>query len=106
MSYSKEVVDQVWEKGRATGNRDSNEWRKDECGAWIRYNQYGSEESGFGWKILNVSAGGVTEPEGLRPFHVENDFNRNTGRVVCRIKADREGLPSTARVGAPRNMPA
>ena len=104
MSYSKEVTDQVWEKGRATGNQDSTEWRKDECGAWIRYKHYGNEESGFGWKILNVATGAAAED--LRPFHVQNDFNRNTGLAVCRVKADREGLPSTAQVAAPRNMSA
>jgi hypothetical protein len=106
METSKQVVDKVWEKARATGDQDPTVWRKDECGAWINYDHYGSEESAFGWRILNVSVGASNELDDLRPFHRENNFNRNTGFSVCRVKADREATRSTAQLDAPRNMPA
>jgi hypothetical protein len=80
-------------------------WRKDECGAWIMYDGYGSEEHEFGWRIVNVSAGSSDDLDKLRPFHRENDFNRNTGLAVCRIRADREGTPPTAQLDTPRNTP-
>lgn len=106
MGYSRQIVDQVWEKGRAIDNQDRTVWRKDECGAWIRYDHYGSEDSDFGWKVVRVSIGGASEPVDLRPFHYENDYNRTTGQRVCKVKADREGVPSTAELDSPRNAPA
>ena len=35
MEFNNETVQGVWEKARATNDTDPNEWRKDECGAWI-----------------------------------------------------------------------
>lgn len=105
MKLTKDIVHKVWKKGRATADQDPTVWRKDECGAWIKYEHYGSEKSEFAWKILNVSAGSSSRPESLRPFHRENDFNRNTGLAVCRIKANREGTPPTTRLDAPHNTP-
>ena len=104
MKFSKEVIDAVWRKARAAADQDSTEWRKDECGAWITYEHYDNEDSEFGWKILNVSGGSPDEPGNLRPFHLENDFNRNTGHAVCRIKANHEATPPTAKLDTPRNM--
>lgn len=106
MKFRKEIVDKVWEKGRATADQDPAVWRKDECGAWINYGHYGSEESEFGWEILNITAGSSNEPDKLRPFHRQNNFNRSTGRAVCHIRADRDGAPPTAQLDTPRNMPA
>jgi hypothetical protein len=106
MGCDSKTLDQVWEKGRAIGNQDQTVWRKDECGAWIRYDQYGSEVSDFGWKIASVSTGGSSGPADLRPFHWQNDFNRSTSVAVCRVKADREGVPSAAQLDSPRNAPA
>ncbi len=106
MEFRKDIVDGVWETGRATADRDSTVWRLDECGAWINYKHYGSEKSEFGWRILNVSAGSTNELDNLRPFHRENDFNRSTGLAVCLIRADRRGAPPTAQLDIPRNMPA
>ena len=106
MKFTKDVVDKVWEKGRATADQDPTVWRKDVCGAWINYDHYGSEEAEFGWGIVNVSTGNSKERGKLRPFHRENDFNRNTGRAVCHIRADRDGAPPTAQLDTPRNIRA
>ena len=60
MVYSKEIADQVWENARAMPDKDPTEWRKDECGAWIKREHYGNNTSEFGWKIERVSPGGDT----------------------------------------------
>jgi hypothetical protein len=56
MEFNNETVQGVWEKARATNDEDPNEWREDECGAWIKYDQYGHQTSDFGWKIESVTA--------------------------------------------------
>ena len=106
MEFRTDIIDRVWETGRATANQDPTVWRKDECGAWINYEHYGSEESEFGWRILNASIASSSEPDKLRPFHRENDFNRNTGLAVCHIRADRDRAPPTAKLDTLRNKPA
>jgi hypothetical protein len=104
MELGRETRDRIWQMGRAMPDRDPTEWRKDECGAWMFYEHFGSEDSEFGWKIVNVVAGSPDLAENLRPFHRDNDFNRNTARAVCHVRADREMVMPTAAVGAPRNM--
>lgn len=106
MELNKDIVDKVWKKGRVAAGQDPTVWRKDECGAWINYAHYGSKESEFGWKIVNVSAGSSNELDTMRPLHRENDFNRNTGLAVCHIRADRVGTPPTAQLDTPQNTPA
>ena len=106
MEFDDETVQSVWEKGRATNDKDSTEWRKDECGAWIRRDQYGNQVSEFGWKIENVASGTPQTIENLRPFQHENSFDRATGQQHCRITADREGMLPTASIDRPRNKPA
>ncbi len=106
MDLTKDIVDRVWTKGRATADQDPDVWRKDECGAWINYEHYGSQHSEFGWKIVSVSAGSSDDPDQLRPFHRENDFDRNTGRAVRRVKANRDAIPPTAKLDTPQNTAA
>lgn len=104
MDYSQQVVDQVWQKGRALSNRDADEWRQDACGAWINRKHYGSEASDFGWKITNVSAGDSDQLDSLRPYHRENSYHQGTGQSTCHVKADREGIQPTAQIDTPRNL--
>lgn len=106
MEFNDETVQGVWEKGRATNDKDSNEWRKDECGAWIRCDLYGNQASEFGWKIENVAPGKPHALENLRPYQHENSFDKATGQPHCRVMADREGLPPTASIDRPRNKSA
>lgn len=104
MEFSDDIVQRVWERGRAIGERDPTEWRQDECGAWIRRGHYGSPSSEFGWKIDNVTPGGPADnPDHLRPFHRDNTFDRGAGRTHCRVTADRDGVPPTAAIDSPRN---
>lgn len=103
MAFSEELIQQVWEKGRAVNDRDGDEWRKDECGAWIHRSSYGNPTNEFGWTIRNVSPGGEDVLNNLRPFHRQNDFNRNTGAASCTVIADRQGIPSTAQLSNPGN---
>jgi hypothetical protein len=58
--FSDAEVQQVWEKGKPSSKPD--EWRFDDCGAWIGRNLYGNRGSPFGWEIDHIKpiiAGGT-----------------------------------------------
>lgn len=105
MVFDEDLIQRVWQKGRATPERDQDEWRKDQCGAWMRREQYGGETAEFGWKIENVSIGGGDELANLKPFHWRNAFDRNTHQPRCHVTADREHVSPTAVLGKPANRP-
>lgn len=100
MKYSEQLIQQVWKKGRASGGIDSNVWREDECGAWIRRTDYGKTDSEFGRKILNVTPG---TPENLRPFHLLNGYDLSTRQARRHVMADRTGMAAFEHTFDPRN---
>lgn len=53
MDYSKAQIDEAWNKATIDENNDPKIWRKDPCGAWINYNQYG-KQSEYGWSIDHI----------------------------------------------------
>ena len=106
MTFSKETIEKVWLHARVMTDLDPVTWRQDECGAWIRREHYGREDSEFGWKIANVSAGGPDNAENLRPLHHANAYDRAGRRARCQFRADQTDLPGTARTREPRNRKA
>jgi hypothetical protein len=93
MAYSDTIVSAVWEQhARAVPDQDRDEWRKDECGAWINRRHYGNTESEFGWKIENVSPGGTDTPDNLRPYHHENGYDVPGRKAHCLVSADAGGV--------------
>ncbi len=71
MAFSEELVHEVWERAKASADQDpSSVWRLDECGAWMRREHYGRENSEFGWKVEVTSAGGPETIENLRAFNM------------------------------------
>jgi len=103
MAFSDNTIQAVWEKGRGMQDRDPTKWRKDECGAWLRREQYNNAGSEYGWKLVNVTPGGPDVPDNLQPFHWNNAFDIASGKPQCQVTADRAGLSSTQRVDRPRN---
>jgi len=106
MTLSQEMIQQVWERARALGEFPAELWRRDECGAWIRRDQFGREGAEFGWKIENVSLGGPDALENLRPFHHANGYDRANRRAQCRVTADQTGMQVLEHIREPRNRQA
>jgi len=106
MSYDEATVQQVWERGRASTDFDPAQWRQDQCGAWLRRDQYGSANGPFAWKILPVKPGPGNDVDNLRPFHRENDFDRALSQAHCNLTSDRLQAYPTAQMGEPANRPA
>lgn len=97
------LVQAVWDKARAISDQDTTQWRKDQCGAWLHRQQYDNAVSDYGWKIENVTPGGLDILENLKAFHRENTFDIENDKTLCRITADQAGLSPTQSVDRPRN---
>ena len=106
MKLSEQLIQRVWEKGRASTDISSDLWREDECGAWIRRADYGKTDSDFGWKIVNVTSGSPDAPEALRPFHHRNGYDVANHQAQRRVTADRTGLATFEHSLDPRNRNA
>lgn len=100
------VVQRVWEQARARQGRDPDEWRQDQCGAWMNRTHYNSPESEYGWRIVNVVPGGEDVPENLQALHRGNEFDLANGRPKCAVTADRTDIAPGQQVDEPRNTEA
>lgn len=98
------LVNRVWKQARATAELDPEEWRQDQCGAWIRRDHYDNAASEFGWRILDVVPDHPGDPETLRAFHILNTFNVAQGQPVCRTRADRRAVAAGTAAAEPRNL--
>lgn len=45
MSFDEKTILAVWEKGTIAKGWEATMWRKDACGAWIKFDAYGDRES-------------------------------------------------------------
>ncbi len=86
MQYSHEDLSRIWAKGSIVPGNDQNAWRKDECGAWMSWSQYGNRDSEYGWEvdhIMPISKGGGDSLSNLRPLQWENNASRQDQKLVC-----------------------
>lgn len=88
MSWTKQQIEDVWNKGTVVSNNKSTEWRKDECGAWMARNQYGNRKSSYGWEIDHISPGGSDSIGNLRPLQWQNNVDKSDGRLKCNVTAN------------------
>lgn len=91
MSYSNEELKRIWEKADIVPNNDPNQWRKDQCGAWIGWGYYGKRNNQYGWEVDHitcVSNGGSDAISNLRPLQWENNASRQNGRLTCVVTAN------------------
>lgn len=82
----------IWNKGEIIPSRDSRIWRKDQCGAIIKWDMYGdrSDKYNCGWEIDHIkpdSKGGEDIVSNARPLQWFNNASRQNGRLVCQVTA-------------------
>ena len=90
MSFSDDMIQQVWEKGTVVQGNNSNHWRKDACNAWIGRNFYGNRQAQYGWEIDHItpsSQDGSDALSNLRPLQWENNASTQDGRLTCPVTA-------------------
>lgn len=97
MVYSKDTIQEVWEKGTVVSGNDQDVWRKDQCKAWIGKRYYGNRQSQYGWEIDYIkpeSEGGGDELSNLRPLQWQNNAGKQAGRLVCVVTLlGKENIP-------------
>ncbi len=80
----------VWSKAIIILGQDSRLLRKDQCGAWIKWTDYGNRNSAFGWEIDHItptSKGGSDYLFNLRPLHWRNNARKSDGSLICVVNA-------------------
>ena len=87
-----DIIRSVWNKGHIVPGVDSSLRRKDDCGAWISWNQHGNRTADFneGWEIDHIRAlanGGSDLISNLRPVHWRNNARKSDGSLVCAVFA-------------------
>lgn len=87
-NWTEEEIQAVWEKGTAVSGYGKEKYRKDQCGAWIKRDEYGNRKASFGWEIDHISPGGSDAISNLRPLQWENNVDKSDGRLKCNITAN------------------
>lgn len=82
----------VWNKATIVAGHDPNQVRKDQCGAWISYDEHGNRNSEFGWEADHIypkSRGGNSDINNLQPLHWQNNVAKSDtiGNWVCEVSA-------------------
>lgn len=88
MGFPAEIIKKVWEKAATVPENSPDEWRKDECGAWIGRDHYGNRSSQYGWEVDHITCvalGGSDALSNLRPLQWQNNASRQDGRLVHKV---------------------
>lgn len=109
MELTEELKRTIWEKGIEDDKYPSDKVRKDACGAFIRYADYGNRDSIFGWEIDHIyPASKLTRGEdvdniaNLRPFHWKNNESKGANYpfyTACMVADDENATNVEKNVG-------
>jgi hypothetical protein len=86
MDYTQDIILKVWQKGIIDEYNVPNDFRKDNCGAWIERIEYENINSPYGWHIdkkdKDLNAQDITN---LYPMHYKNNCRNQDGTIVCKV---------------------
>lgn len=88
MTFDNEEIKLIWDRAEKVTGIASNIYRKDECGAWIAYNEFGNANSSFGWQIDFSKYKHMdkdNELDDLIPLHCQNYRSKADGKLVCTV---------------------
>ncbi|WP_157863031.1 HNH endonuclease signature motif containing protein [Desulfofarcimen acetoxidans] len=70
----------MWNKAAVVPECNQSEFRKDRCGALMRFADYDNVNSIFGWEIDHekpVARGGTDDLDNLQPLHWRNNRGKS-----------------------------
>ena len=100
MSFSEQIKKEVWNKARKEEGFDESKYRKDACGAWIKWDKYGDTEDIYGWEIdhiypqsmlENKSLEEINNLQNLRALQWENNRSKDDNYPSYMAKITSEG---------------
>ena len=75
-NWTPEEIQQVWDKGNVVQGVRPEEWRKDDCTAWIKRDEYGNRNSDYGWEIDHLGNPENNDISNLRPLQWDNNASK------------------------------
>jgi len=90
--FDEKIISDVWAKGQVVGSNNPDEYRKDECGAWMYFSHYSNRNSQYGWEIDHiefvdhVASGDLIN---LRPLQWQNNACKGSGELACIVTANK-----------------
>lgn len=75
----------VWSFAKSFPEKDSEVWRKDQFGAWIRKDDY-NKSNAYGWRIIAVQEYGL-----YLPLHFLNSERDENEEFICRVRSNENG---------------
>lgn len=87
MSWTYQEKSSIWHRGQIVEELDSNEWRKDVCGALIGWYHYGDRSSQYGWEVDHIDPFGGDVLNNLQPLQWQNNAAKSDGVLTCVITA-------------------
>lgn len=91
-SFSEQDKINVWCKAQIVPGYNAAVIRKDTCGAWIKFAEYGNTSSQYGWEIDHIypaALGGSDLLSNLQPLQWKNNRHKSdsVGVSFCQISA-------------------
>ena len=109
MELTEEIRRAIWEKGVIDDKYPSEKVRKDACGAFIRYDDFGNRDSIFGWEVDHIypasklkECDDVDNMANLRPFHWKNNASKGANYpyyTACMVADDENATNVERNVG-------
>jgi 5-methylcytosine-specific restriction endonuclease McrA len=78
--FSQQTIDAVWNKGFTDLQYNSNIYRKDAYGTWMKKDEYGDVSAKYGWEIDHIkpiSKGGGDELSNLQPLYWKTNRDKS-----------------------------
>ncbi len=79
----------VWNMAIIVPGYNPNQYRKDCCGAWVKWEEFGNRNSNYGWEIdhiVPISKGGEHRTNNVQPLHWENNAAKADGPLICVVR--------------------
>lgn len=108
--FSEDLKRQIWNKAKTVEGKDPSSYRKDACGAWIKWDDYNQRNSDFGWEIDHVYPESLLKKKGadndeidniinLRPFNWRNNVSKDQDFPVYQSSVIAEGNRNIEKKG-------